>query len=143
MMKKGKPIPKINTFAYGGRWIAAGLIIGIVLPLILRLVLGRILWPLVIAGGIILAAFGVLFALEMHQDFGAVPHYQKTLRDTIPFDPETQYAVIRGSICTGERVAGFKNKADGHFTEVMVLRDARDEQRFREIYGLDTVRTEY
>ena len=26
----------------------------------------------------------------------------------IVFDPEKQYAVIRSSICTGEKVAGFK-----------------------------------
>ncbi|MBR3463007.1 MAG: aspartate dehydrogenase [Saccharofermentans sp.] len=59
------------------------------------------------------------------------------------FDPETQYAVIRSSICTGEKVAGFKNKKDGHFTEVMVIRTAEDERRFKEIYGLESVRTEY
>lgn len=35
----------------------------------------------------------------------------------IKFDPDKQYAIIRSSICTGEKVAGFKNKEDGHFTE--------------------------
>ena len=59
------------------------------------------------------------------------------------FDPETQYAVIRSSIRTGEKVAGFKNKRDGHFTEVMVIRTAADEQRFKDLYGIDSVRTEY
>jgi hypothetical protein len=59
------------------------------------------------------------------------------------FDPETQYAVIRSSICTGEKVAGFKNKRDGHFTEVMVIRTAADEQCFKDLYGIDSVRTEY
>ncbi len=59
------------------------------------------------------------------------------------FDPETQYAVIRSSICTGEKVAGFKNKRDGHFTEVMVIRTADDEQRFKDLYGIDSIRTEY
>ena len=53
------------------------------------------------------------------------------------FDPKTQYAVIRSSICTGEKVAGFKNKRDGHFTEVMVIRTAADEQRFKDLYGID------
>ncbi len=61
----------------------------------------------------------------------------------IPYDPENEYPVIRGSICTGERVAGFKNKTDGRFTEVMVLRSQSDEQRFKEIYHLDYVKTEY
>ena len=61
----------------------------------------------------------------------------------IPFDPEKQEAVIRSSICTGEKVAGFKNKADGHFTEVMVLRTPKDEQRFKEMYGVENIKTEY
>ena len=61
----------------------------------------------------------------------------------VKFDPETQYAVIRSSICTGEKVAGFKDKKGGHFTEVMVIRSAADEARFKEMYGLESVRTEY
>ncbi|MBR3341049.1 MAG: aspartate dehydrogenase [Clostridiales bacterium] len=65
------------------------------------------------------------------------------MKNEIKFDPETQYAVIRSSICTGEKVAGFKNKKDGHFTEVMVIRTPDDERRFKSIYGLENVRTEY
>lgn len=68
---------------------------------------------------------------------------KKDVTDGIKFDPETQYAVIRSSICTGEKVAGFKDKKGGHFTEVMVIRSAEDERRFKEIYGLDSVKTEY
>ena len=63
--------------------------------------------------------------------------------DVIRFDPEMQTAVIRSSICTGEKVAGFKNKKDGHFTEVMLIRSPEDEKRFKEIYGIETVKTEY
>lgn len=72
-----------------------------------------------------------------------LPNFKKNLKDEIKFDPDTQYAVIRSSICTGEKVAGFKNKKDGHFTEVMVIRSSADEKRFKETYGLDAVRTEY
>ena len=61
----------------------------------------------------------------------------------IKFDPETQYAVIRSSICTGEKVAGFKDRKGGHFTEVMVIRSSEDERRFKENYGLESVKTEY
>lgn len=61
----------------------------------------------------------------------------------ITYDPDTQYAVIRSSICTGEKVAGFKNKKDGHFTEVMLITSKADEKRFRETYGLEEVRVEY
>ena len=63
--------------------------------------------------------------------------------DVKPYDPSRQTAVIRSSICTGEKVAGFKDKTDGHFTEVMLIRSREDERRFREIYGLETVKTEY
>lgn len=59
------------------------------------------------------------------------------------FNPETQYAVIRGSICTGEKVAGFKNKKDGHFTEVMLIRSKKDEQKFMETYKIKSIKTEY
>lgn len=134
---------KINSIHYGGRWIAAGVLIGVVLPLILRVVLGRIIWPLVIAGGVILAAFGAVLAVEMRQDSGKTPYYEKTLAGTVPYDPEKQYPVIRSSICTGEKVAGFKDKTDGHFTEVMVIRSPQEEQRFKDMYRLESVKTEY
>lgn len=63
--------------------------------------------------------------------------------ETEPFNPETQYAVIRSSICTGEKVAGFKDKRDGHFTEVMLIRSPEDLQTFKETYRIDSVKTEY
>jgi len=40
---------------------------------------------------------------------------QKSLGKDIPFDSDKQIAVIKCSICTGEQVAGFKSKEDGHF----------------------------
>ena len=63
--------------------------------------------------------------------------------DQISFDPETQEAVIRSSICTGEKTAGFLNRTDGRFTEIMLIRTAADEKRFREICGQEHVRTIY
>lgn len=72
-----------------------------------------------------------------------IPYYEHTLRDKIPYDAKKQYAVVRSSICTGEKVAGFKNYEDGHFTEVMLIRNPEDLERFKAIYGLDTIKTEY
>lgn len=63
--------------------------------------------------------------------------------DAPPFNPTTHEAVIRSSICTGERVAGFKNKQDGSFTEVMLIRTPQDEQAFCERYGVRSPRVEY
>ena len=68
---------------------------------------------------------------------------KKARETTVQFDPETQYAVIRSSICTGEKVAGFKNKTDGHFTEVMLIRSPADEKEFKETYGVESLRVEY
>ncbi|MBR0040898.1 MAG: aspartate dehydrogenase [Oscillospiraceae bacterium] len=53
-----------------------------------------------------------------------------------PFDPETEEAAIRCSICTGEQVAGFRNKTTGHFREVTLLRDAKDLDNFKKDYGV-------
>ena len=65
------------------------------------------------------------------------------LRERFPYDPDTQLPVIRSSVCTGEKVAGFKNLAGGRFTEVLLIRTPEDERRFREIYRLNEIRREY
>ena len=67
----------------------------------------------------------------------------KNSNKDLVFDTEKQYAVIRSSICTGEKVAGFKNFSDGHFTEVMLIKSPKDEEIFRETYNLESVKTEY
>ena len=142
-MSKPKGIPKINSIHFGGAWISIGLLIGGVIPLILWFIFHKIFWIFIIPGVIILLAFVIVFSIEMEQDNGDVPYYEKHLKDTISFDPEKQYAVIRSSICTGEKVAGFKNKDDGHFTEVMLIRSRADEERFKAIYKVDKIKTEY
>ena len=68
---------------------------------------------------------------------------KKAMEPAVHFDPETQYAVIRSSICTGEKVAGFKNKTDDHFTEIMLIRSPADEKEFKETYGVESVKVEY
>ena len=68
---------------------------------------------------------------------------KKSREAAVQFNPETQYAIIHSSICTGEKVAGFKNKSDGHFTEVMLIRSAADEKEFKETYGVESLKVEY
>lgn len=137
------PLPKINSNRYGGLILAAGLLAGIAIPFVRWIARGFVIWPLVIAGGIILAVCVVLFAIEIRQDSDPMSRRQESLRDTIPYDPETQIPIIHASICTGERVAGFKNRSDGHFIEVMLTRTAEDERTFIETYGIDSLTTEY
>ena len=68
---------------------------------------------------------------------------KRSRESEIKFDRDKQYAMIRSPICTGEKVAGFRNKEDGHFMEVMLIRSYEDELRFKEMYNLETVKTEY
>lgn len=61
------------------------------------------------------------------------------------YDHENEVPTIRSSICTGEQVAGFKNKGTGHFREVMCIRTEADRQVFLEEYGIsmEEVRREW
>lgn len=61
------------------------------------------------------------------------------------YDPAVQRPVIRASICTGERTAGFRNLQTGKFTEVMLVRSEEDLREFRRLYGLGDgeISTEY
>ena len=69
--------------------------------------------------------------------------FHKHKDPTFQFDPQTHYAVISSSICTWEKVAGFKDKSTGHFTELMLIRSPADEKLFKETYGVETIKVEY
>ncbi len=53
------------------------------------------------------------------------------------FDPARFTPVIRSSICTGEKTAGFREKETGRFLEVMLIRDGSDLEEFKHRYGID------
>ncbi len=55
------------------------------------------------------------------------------------YDAENQRPVVKCSICNGEQVAGFQDIRTGRLEEVMLIRDAADLQRFKEMYGLSEV----
>ena len=57
---------------------------------------------------------------------------KKVQRET--YDKEKQKTVIKSSICTGEKVAGFKDIQTGKFTEVMLIKDNKDKDLFLEKY---------
>lgn len=57
-------------------------------------------------------------------------------KNTAPvFDRTGKEPVIRASICTGEKTAGFRDIATGRFTEVMLIRNDQDLQQFLTSYG--------
>lgn len=55
------------------------------------------------------------------------------------YDKENFQAVVRCSICTGEQVAGFKNRHTGEITELMLIKNAEDLEKFRTMYDVDEV----
>ena len=63
----------------------------------------------------------------------------------ISFDKEKLCPVIRSSICTGEKTAGFRHIGEKGFDEVMLIRDEKDLDIFLKTYGLkkEEVKIEY
>ena len=62
-----------------------------------------------------------------------------------PYNKEIEKPLIRASICTGEKVAGFKNLATGQFREIMLIRDDNDMDFYLEKYDIDIaeIKTEW
>ena len=56
------------------------------------------------------------------------------------YDPETQKPAIRCSICTGEQVAGFRNKRTGQFREVTLIRTPKDLEGFKKNFGVEDLK---
>lgn len=59
------------------------------------------------------------------------------------FDRENLRPVLKCSICNGEQVAGFKDIRTGKFQEVRMIRDVRDLEEFKDMYGVTEVPKEY
>lgn len=138
-----KRIPKINSNQWGAIWIGISFLVGGILPLIIWIITAVFYWGFSILGGIFLFGFIIVFSIEMKQDFGKKPYYERYLSEDIPFDSDKQIAVLKCSICNGEQVAGFKSKEDGHFTEVMLIRGETDLIKFKETYGITEIKKEY
>lgn len=134
---------KINSIHFGGKLLLAGILLLIILPAVCALTAGRIPWGAYVPGAAVLSALTIIFVIEAYQDGGKVPHYEKHLREALVFDPLRHAPVIRSSICTGEKVAGWKDRESGRFTEVMVIKSEEDKRKFMKIYGITEIKTEY
>lgn len=53
------------------------------------------------------------------------------------YDKTGKLPVIRASICTGERVAGFKDEATGKFEDLMLIRNEKDLKEFMARYQVE------
>ena len=66
---------------------------------------------------------------------------QKTKAALKPaFDPAAEEPAIRCSICTGEQVAGFRNRNTGHFREVTLIKTPKDLESFKKDCGVEDVK---
>lgn len=53
------------------------------------------------------------------------------------YDKTAKKLVIHTSICTGEKVAGFKDLQTGKFTDIMLIRNKSDLKNFCDEYGIE------
>ncbi len=68
---------------------------------------------------------------------GGVMFWRKKSKPAASFDRTGTVPVIRSGICTGEQVAGFKEKESGRFHEVMLIRTEGDLREFLRLYGIE------
>lgn len=59
------------------------------------------------------------------------------------YDEKLYKAAMRCSICTGEQVAGFKNRETGKFEEVALIRNEAELQAFKDTYGVTDIEKFY
>lgn len=59
------------------------------------------------------------------------------------YDKENTRPVLKCSICTGEQVAGFKDIHSGKFEEVMLIKNSRDLEVFKQLYQVEDISKEY
>ena len=68
---------------------------------------------------------------------GADVFGKKKAARKMDYDRSAQEPAIRASICTGEQVAGFRDRRSGRFEEVMLIRDEGDLAEFKRQYGIE------
>lgn len=134
---------KINSIHFGLPWILISLLVGIVIPIIIKLFTGIFMWPFTLVGGIELIFFAITFIKDKKKDNGNVKHCKNNFSIKVPYNREKQIPVLKCSICTGERIAGFKDIETGHITEVLVIRSDEDLINYKKHYGIDSLKDEY
>jgi len=68
---------------------------------------------------------------------------KKKIQPDTRFGTDRYKPVLRCSICTGEQTAGFRDLTTGEFHEIMLIRDSRDLEEFKETYGVEELKKEY
>ena len=137
---------KVGRAVMGFAWIVFAIkfiLFFSVVALVVLYFLKKPLWIApIIAFGLYLFYRVVILGLIMGLLDKVAPSQVKK-KEAGDFDATKQVAVVRASICNGERVAGFKDRETGHFTEVMLIRSDADLQAFMKKYGVEEIKTEY
>ena len=60
----------------------------------------------------------------------------KRKSEKLSYDKKCKKPVIKASICNGEQVAGFRDLKTGAFEEITLIRNARDLDDFKRMYGI-------
>lgn len=70
---------------------------------------------------------------------------KRLTKKTILYDKEGKIPVIRASICTGEKVAGFKDEHTGKFDDLMLIKKDADLKEFLRLYQVkeDEIKKEW
>lgn len=62
--------------------------------------------------------------------------FGKKKQETRNYDSSEFTPAVKASICTGEKVAGFVNKATGKFEDIMLICSEEDLQEFKRLYNI-------
>lgn len=74
------------------------------------------------------------------------PSYRENKRNktlVTQYDKQHYIPVIKCSICTGEKVAGFKEIRSGKFHEIQLIQNEKDLVEFKNKYQVEEITNEY
>lgn len=69
--------------------------------------------------------------------------FKKKKQQIVSFDPEVYKPVLKCSICTGEKTAGFMEIKTGKFVDICVIKSDKDLEKFKSDYKVDNVEKIY
>ncbi len=61
----------------------------------------------------------------------------------LTYDKSTEVPVIKSSICTGEKTAGFMEINGGRYRDVMLIKTDSDIEEFKKMCGVEEIKTIY
>lgn len=62
---------------------------------------------------------------------------------TLEYDRKKETPVLRCSICTGEKVAGFQNIQNGKIRDIMLIKSEQDVEKFKMMCGVSELKKIY